>query len=372
MEISKLEIKNYRNLKNNTFDFGSKINYFYGENAQGKTNLLESIWMFTGARSFRKTKDADLIKFGEEFAKLEGNFLIEKRKQKIEVIFAEGKRKIFLNGIAKKYPTDIIGKFRTVIFTPIHLSLVKDGPDSRRRFIDSAICQLEPSFTKIAINYSQSLRQRNALIRQMIKNQERKSDILEIWDLKLAEIGSKILKSRAKYLSKLCEKAKNNYFEISEFSENLEINYISSITKKNISEMSEEEVKSAFLLKLKESQNSDLKQGFTSAGPHKDDLDITVCKKSLKNFGSQGQQRSAVLALKLAEASVLEENILEPPVILLDDVMSELDPKRQKYIISKLGKAQTFITGCDKRLASYFEKASVFHIKNGGLIKDEK
>lgn len=367
MKISKLDIKNYRNLSRNSFDFDDKVNYIYGQNAQGKTNLLEAIWMFTGARSFRKTKDADLIKFGESSAKLDGSFFLEKREQKISVNFAEGKRKIFLNGIAKKYPTEMIGKFRTVLFTPLHLSLIKDGPDNRRKFLDAAICQLEPSFTKLMIGYSQSLKQRNALLRLMIKKQIFSEPSLEIWDSKLASFGAKIIKMRINYLSKLKIEAENSYFEISKGKETLGLDYVSTVCKNEALLDDEKALEESFLTRLKDSKSSDLKQGFTTAGPHKDDLEILLGGKSIKHFGSQGQQRSAVLALKIAEASVLEESICEPPVILLDDVMSELDECRQKYVMSRLGNGQTFITGCDKDLIKYFGSASVFHIKNGGL-----
>lgn len=367
MRIQKLNIKNYRNLSENFFDFDDKVNYIYGRNAQGKTNLLEAIWMFTGARSFRKTKDVDLVKFGENSANLEGNFIFEKRDQKISLNFAEGKRKIFLNGIAKKYPTEMIGKFRTVLFTPLHLSLIKDGPDNRRKFLDAAICQLEPTFTKLMIGYNQSLRQRNALLRLMIKKQSLNEPSLEIWDSKLASFGAKIIKMRVNYLSKLKAEAENAYFEISKGKEILGLEYISTVCKKEIWFADEKTLQETFLIRLKDSKNSDLKQGFTTVGPHKDDLEILLENKSIKHFGSQGQQRSAVLALKIAEASVLEESICEPPVILLDDVMSELDEYRQKYVINRLGNGQTFITGCDKNLAEYFGSASIFHIKNGGL-----
>ena len=367
MRILKLNIKNYRNLSENSFDFDEKINYIYGQNAQGKTNLLEAIWMFTGARSFRKTKDADLIKFGESSAKLDGSFFLEKREQKISVNFAEGKRKIFLNGIAKKYPTEMIGKFRTVLFTPLHLSLIKDGPDNRRKFLDAAICQLEPSFTKLMVGYNQSLKQRNALLRLMIKKQIFSEPSLEIWDSKLASFGAKIIKMRINYLSKLKTEAENAYFEISKGKEILGIDYVSTVCKNEALLSDEKTLEENFLNRLRDLKNSDLKQGFTTAGPHKDDIEISLGGKSIKHFGSQGQQRSAVLALKIAEASVLEESICEPPVILLDDVMSELDEYRQKYVMSRLGNGQTFITGCDKDLIKYFGSASIFYIKNGGL-----
>lgn len=370
MRISKLITKNYRNLKDGMFEFQNGINYIYGKNAQGKTNLLESIWMFTGARSFRKTKDCDIISFGQEFAKLNGELFFEKRNQKVNVNFSMGKRKIFLNGIPKKYPTSMIGNFRVVLFTPFHLSLVKDGPENRRKFLDAAICQLKPSYTKILATYNQNLKQRNALLRQISKSGHNDKS-LEIWDSKLAKIGTKILESRLEYFSLLSPTATKIYKEISSEKETLNLKYISTVTKKIASEIDLKNIESEFLSRLSDSLNSDLKQGFTSVGPHKDDLEIIIGKKSLKLFGSQGQQRSAVLSLKLSESEILEQSLCDSPVILLDDVMSELDISRQKYVIKKLEGKQTFITGCDKELAKLFSSAYLFHIGNGETIENE-
>ena len=370
MRISKLTNKNYRNLKDGLFEFQNGINYIYGKNAQGKTNLLESIWMFTGARSFRKTKDCDIINFDEEFAKLNGELFFEKRDQKISVNFSMGKRKIFLNDIPQKYPTSMIGKFRVVLFTPLHLSLIKDGPENRRKFLDAAICQLKPSYTKILASYNQNLKQRNALLRQISKN-GKKDQSLEIWDSKLARIGTKILESRMEYFSLLSPMVTKIYEEISSEKETLNLKYISTVTKKTASEINLKDLESDFLSRLADYLNSDLKQGFTSVGPHKDDLEIIIGKKSLKLFGSQGQQRSAVLSLKLSESEILEQSLCDPPVILLDDVMSELDISRQKYVINKLEGKQTFITGCDKELAKLFSSAYLFHMDNGEVIENE-
>ena len=177
MIISGINLKNYRNLKDISINFDNNINYIYGKNAQGKTNLLESIWMLTGARSFRKTKDKDIVKFEEEYAKIEADTFFGGRNQTISVNFAQGKRKLFLNKIAQNYPTKLIGKLKTVIFTPLHLNLIKGGPENRRKFLDCAICQIEPTYTQLIAKYNQNLKQRNALVKQINKNKFSGSDL---------------------------------------------------------------------------------------------------------------------------------------------------------------------------------------------------
>ncbi len=368
MRISRLGVKNYRNLEENSFDFNDKINYIYGDNAQGKTNLIESIWMLTGARSFRGTKDNNIVSFEAETAKIDGKLFFEQRDQSISIFFANGRRRVFLNDIPRTYPTEIIGKFRAVLFTPSHLALVKDGPESRRKFIDAALCQLTPTYPQLMVKYNQTLKHRNILLKNS-QMQNIKSGLFEVWNYKLAELGSKIIKKRLEYLSRLEREALINYCEISSGKESLKISYISSIFKGDPSTKSEAEIEKEFLHYLNCEQKRDEKRGFTSKGPHKDDLEIFLQGKSLKQFGSQGQQRSAVLALKLAEATVMNQLTGESPVVLLDDVMSELDETRKNYMIESLENWQTFITGCEKNLVSSFENLKFFHIANGSLVE---
>jgi len=367
MRLNELQIKNYRNLENSIFKFNSNINYIYGDNAQGKTNLLETIWMLTGTRSFRGSKDSQIIKFEKQYAGLIGKFLTQEIVQEIKINFAQGKRKIFLNGVAKRNPSEAIGKFRSVLFSPIHLSLVKDGPDNRRKFLDAAICQLKPTYTKTVIEYSQTLKHRNALLKNVLKNRDDRY-LIDVWDQKLSILGSKVIKQRLSYLTQFLLKLKELYLEISGNKEFLEITYVPTITKDASDFYSEKELQESFFSLLKNKELIDIKLGYTSIGPHKDELKITLNGKSLRHFGSQGQQRSVVLAMKLAEASVLEKEIQDSPVILLDDVMSELDDYRKEYLISKIKNKQVFITGCDASLSKRFNKASKFQILGGKLV----
>lgn len=368
MNINELSISGYRNLKKATLKFSPNVNFIYGENAQGKTNLLESVWMFTGARSFRGTKDADLINFNETSAKLEGKFFFEKREQEISVFFGDGKRKVFLNGVGKPYPTNIIGKFRTVLFSPVQLSLISGGPEGRRKFLDAAICQLKPTYTALLIRYNQTLRHRNALLKKAV-SEKASENFLDVWDDKLADVGALIVKQRLEYLEILKKEAAEIYFEISNGREKLSVNYISSFSKNLSTDDSVSQIKNALKSRLERTRLSDIKLGSTSAGPHKDELEIFIDDKKVRYFGSQGQQRSAALSLKLAEAAVLEQKIGEPPVILLDDVMSELDDYRKSYMINKIRNRQVFITSCDFAASKQFKNGKLFEVKNGQVTE---
>ncbi|MBR0423141.1 MAG: DNA replication/repair protein RecF [Clostridia bacterium] len=364
MKILKMSFKGYRNLKENEIEFSPEINFVFGKNAQGKTNLMEAIWMFTGARSFRGTKDVDLVNFNCDFAKIDGKFFFENRNHEITIIFNGGKRKAIFDDVAKNYPTNIIGRFKTVLFSPVHLSLVKDGPDFRRRFLDAAICQLKPTYTKTISKYNQVLKQRNSFLKTF-DNTSQNLQLLDVWDDKLSELGAKIIKERIEYLKVFKNKVFSFYSDISGGKEKIEVKYIFSVNKNINLGLSVDDIKKLMFSKLEKTRETDIKTRSTSCGPHKDDLEILINEKTAKNFGSQGQQRSAVLAFKLAEAMILEEFSGEPPVILLDDVMSELDDFRKKYLLKGLGGRQVFITSCDKSDLKKLKIGKLFTIENG-------
>lgn len=380
MKILELKINGYRNLEKSDLLFSPGINFIYGKNAQGKTNLVEAIWMFTGARSFRGTKDLNLVNFEKDSARLEGKFFFEKREQEISVFFGEGKRKVFLNGVAKAYPTNIIGKLRVVVFSPLQISLITGSPENRRKFLDAAICQLKPTYISKIVRYNQILRNRNAVLKNIsFEGKQGKNPdygLLEVWDEKLSDSGSEIIKERFDYLDLLKKEVSSIYREISAEKETFDINYVCTGCKKENTKNDLPKIKDDFKSKLKKSFSSDLKSGATSFGPHKDDLDIFVDEKKVKFFGSQGQIRSAALCLKLAEAEILEKNIGESPIILLDDVMSELDDLRKNYMINKIKNKQVFITNCDH---SFFDKlkqtdmeGKLFEVDNGKILEESK
>lgn len=366
MKVLEISAENYRNLKIENQKFCDGINFIYGENAQGKTNLIESIWMLTGARSFRGTKDIDIIKFGKNFAKLRAKAYFENREQEIKLLFSEGKRKAFLNDVPQKYPTEIIGKFRAVLFSPIHLSLISGAPEKRRKFLDAAICQLKPTYTALLIRYNHVLRQRNSFL----KNRSQKTDftLLDVLDNSVARLGASIILQRLEYMKSLTTEATKIYSEISGNKEKMKIIYVSRTVKETNGDLKREEIEKILIEKMHKTRESDFKFGSTSVGPHKDDLDFYINKKAAKNFGSQGQQRSVALSLKLAEADILTKSIGEPPVILLDDVMSELDDERKSYMIQKTKNRQVFITGCDKSDLKIMNCGSIYTVKNGEIL----
>lgn len=373
MILQELSVNNYRNLEKNIFKFDSNINYIYGQNAQGKTNLLESIWMLTGARSFRGSKDGDLINFNInnniKQASIKSKIIINNINYNITVNFGDNKRKIFINEIPQKSPSDAIGKFRVILFTPLNLNLIKDGPDNRRKFLDAAICQLRPSYTKILIEYNKLLKHRNILLKN--KNSQN-LEYLNIWDEKLSLSGAKIILSRLEYLEKLKIKSQEIYSEISSKQENLNIKYNFYKLNNIKNNYNLENIYNILLENIKKNYDLDIKFGYTTIGPHKDDLEIFLNNKLTKKFGSQGQQRSVVLSLKLSEADILEHEIKEPPVILLDDVMSELDNYRQEYLLTKILNKQVFITGCDEILFKNFENLKTINKLNincGKLVR---
>ncbi len=365
MILKKISLKNYRNILDLEIKPCENVNIIYGKNAQGKTNLLESIWMLTGTRSFRATKDKDIIKFDKDWSKITGQFFSSSRDQEIIIEIKDMRRKAYLNGIDEGFATNIIGTFRVIIFSPMHLSLIKGGPDLRRRLIDAAICQLKPTYTRLISGYNHILRQRNSLLKSLNINSSLK-DTLDIWNQKLISYGSEVIFERLKYLKDLKKISSDIYSEISQSKEKLSIDYgccVKIDEKNNV-----DEIFSALEKKLSSNTESDISNGFTSVGPHRDDVIFSINSKPIKTFGSQGQQRSSVLAVKLSEAKYIEEKTKEKPLVLLDDVMSELDLYRREYITEKIKDYQVFITSCEDIKAIGNENTKKFLIDQGKVV----
>lgn len=364
MIVKELSFENFRNLENNIILPSDGINVIYGDNAQGKTNMLECLWLFTGGRSFRGSKENELVKFDNDFAKIRLKFEAREREQELKLMIKGGKRFVELNGVSKRYISEIIGSFCCVVFSPNHLTLIKNGPDERRRFIDAAICQIKPSYSAVLAKYQKILKERNALIKD-IKYHSELMDTLEIWDERLALQGALVSKERISYMKNFSECCSEFYAGISKGSEKMKIfyklSYGDDITEDNL------KLRDMLLDKLIKTQQSDIYQGHTSYGPHRDDLVVMIDDKNARSFGSQGQQRSAVLAMKLAEASVLKFESKEQPVILLDDVLSELDLKRQDYLLNELSDKQVFITCCESEVMNKLKegKKALFYINSG-------
>ncbi len=354
MNILRLNFSGYRNLQPGEIIPESAVNVICGKNAQGKTNLLEAMWLFTGGRSFRGSRDADLIALGGQKADLKLCFFSEEREQTAQIRVENGRRSAVLNEIPKKSAAELIGKFCAVLFSPEHLSLVREGPSFRRNFIDSALCQIKPGYAVLLSHYHHTLIQRNTLLKDIPHHAEL-LDTLEIWDEKLTAYGEEIVRSRLQYIEQISGPAKKIYAGISENRENIELLYRKST----------EDISAA----LREARRSDIYSGHTSYGPHRDDLEIQIDAQSARAFGSQGQKRSVVLALKLAEAEVLRKKTGEKPVIFLDDVMSELDSGRQDYLLNHLVDCQVFITCCEADTVKRLNMGALFEMSGGVLTK---
>ncbi len=361
MVVKSLKLNNYRNLENTVFYPTDGINVIYGSNAQGKTNLIECLWLFTGGRSFRGSKESELVAFGKNQADTELCFQTREREQTIKFEIQSGKRFPILNDVPKSSLSQIVGSFCAVVFSPDHLTLIKNGPEERRSFIDGAICQLKPTYASLLGRYKKILGERNALLKDIPHHRELE-DTLDIWNERLAVEGSAIAEQRIKYLNGLTVPAIKFYEGISSGREKLSLEYKMNCHANT--DMSRSEIADAMLLSLRQKQSEDIYCGYTTTGMHRDDLIVKIDNMEARSFGSQGQQRSAVLALKLAEAEQIGEIKGENPVILLDDVLSELDNTRRNYLLKKLSGMQIFITCCD----SFIEGKNIVRIENGKII----
>ncbi len=361
MYVRSLKTENYRNLENTVYCPSSGINVIYGENAQGKTNLIECLWLFTGGRSFRGSKENELITFGKNKADIELCFQTKEREQTIKFAINGGKRLPVLNDVPKNSLSQIVGSFCAVVFSPDHLTLIKNGPDERRNFIDGAICQIKPSYAVLLSRYKKILSERNALLKDIPRHRELE-DTLDIWNERLSEEGSAIAVQRIKYIKMLTEPAIKFYNGISSGKERLSLEY--KMHYKADENMSREEIFDVMLDALRNRQNDDIYCGYTTVGVHRDDLTVKINEMEARNFGSQGQQRSAVLALKLAEASGIGNVKGENPVVLLDDVLSELDNTRRNYLLKELSNMQIFITCCEP----FVDAENMIRMENGRII----
>lgn len=365
MTVNDLCLTNYRNIENFNINLCSGVNIIYGENAQGKTNIVEALWLLTGYRSFRGARDRNLVMFGKETAKIKANYNTNVRKITCEIIISD-KRRAYKNAILLDSPSELIGEYPATVFSPTHLSLIKDGPAERRKFLDIAICQLSPGYAEALKKYRFALTQRNILLKD-IKYHDELYDTLETWEAQLALYGAKIVSRRIKYVNTLKDFAQGIYDGICDSSESLNMAYAFRNASVK-SEQDEEEIRCELAGSLKAGRKDDIFLKTTSIGPHRDDLRIHINGKSARVYGSQGQQRSAALSLKLGEAQVIQKMTGEKPIMLLDDVMSELDRNRQDYILNKISEYQVVITCCELSQPIKLCDGKTFKIKNGGLV----
>lgn len=367
MRADRLAFDGFRNLQKGECVLNPGVNILFGENAQGKTNFLEAMWLFTGGKSFRGAKDREMVGFRAERAVLSLDFFAEEREQMADITIRD-RRSVTLNGIKQPSPTRMTGRFCAVVFSPAHLSLVEDGPEQRRRFMDAAICQLRPAYMPDLAAYTRVLRQRNALLKEAQTGAALPGDMLDVWDARLAQTGAAVFDARRRYCQQLQPVAADIYDGLSSGREQLQLRYASAAGDEDTTLA---DATQRLLQTLQQRRAADRAAGFTTAGVHRDDLEVMINDQSARVYGSQGQKRSAVLALKLSEASLLRQATGERPVMLLDDVMSELDLSRQDYILNHIDGWQVMITCCDPAPLRRMIKGCAFEVEQGNIIQKD-
>ena len=355
MWINKIKVNNFRNYDNEEIELNKNINIFYGENAQGKTNIIEAIFLSSMGKSFRAKKDKEMIKLSENRAMIEILFNKKDRDGKIKIEL-QNKKNVYLNGIKLKKLSELLGNINIVIFTPDDINILKGGPQNRRRFLDIMISQLKPNYMYNLNLYLKTLEQRNNYLRQ-IKEYNKDENLLEIWDEKLAEYAFNIYNYRNEFINKIKNKIKNIHSEITNNKEKIEIEYLTEC-----------ESKEKYLKLLKDRRKLDIIKGYTTKGIHRDDFIIYINKKELNIYGSQGQHRTAILSLKLSELNIIYEETGEYPILLLDDFMSELDEKRRERFLNNIKDIQVIIT-CTEKLRLEKLKYFSYNVIDGDIIE---
>lgn len=360
MFIKSLELENFRNYETLKIEFSKGTNILYGDNAQGKTNILEAIYLSSTTKSHKGSKDKEIIHFEKEEAhirtQIEKNGIVEK----VDMHLRKNKTKgIAINNSKIKKAADLLGILNVVLFSPEDLGIIKNGPADRRRFVDMELCQLDKFYLYNLNNYNKIINQRNKLLKDMYMSPSLK-DTLEVWDSQLVTYGIQIIERRKSFIDQLNEIIKEIHNKLSGGKEDIFIRYDFDVRPEE------------FEQSLKNSQSKDMKLKQTSVGPHRDDMVFLIGGIDIRKFGSQGQQRTAALSLKLSEIEIVKEITKETPVLLLDDVLSELDSSRQNYLLNSIGEIQTIITctGLDEFVNNRFEINKIFKIISG-KVNDE-
>ncbi len=363
MIVKSLKLNNFRNYSIEKIEFDEKLNIIYGNNAQGKTNILEAIYLFSLGKSNRAAKDNDLIKFGEGFCEIEMDFISKSRECTGNIRIENSKRKkILINDIPVKKNSELVGSLNVVFFGPEYLSLIREGPKLRRKNLDILICQLKPSYLTAISEYKRINEQKSRLL----KNDRIDTVLLDVLNEKILELSVFISQIRYEYIRKIERIAAVIQGEISEGNERISMSYITSgisVNEENVGRLSVLSAES--MVKLRERE---IKYRECVFGPHRDDIEFFINGKDLKHFGSQGQQKTAILVQKIAEVELMREEIGEYPILLLDDIMSELDTSRQEFILNKIDKGQIFVTCTDSERFSNVESGKFIRIDKGEMI----
>lgn len=360
MILKSIALNHFRNYSDMFLEFDKGTNILYGDNAQGKTNILEAVYVSGTTKSHKGSKDKELIQFGQEESHIRTVVERDGLDYQIDMHIKKNKPKgIAINKAPIKKASELFGILNIVFFSPEDLNIIKNGPSERRRFLDMELCQLDRIYLYHLTKYNKILNQRNKLLKD-INFRPELADTLSVWDVQLIEYGKKIINSRNKFIERLNEIVPDIHRNISGNRENLILHYEPNVK--------EDEMESELL----KNQARDLKFGMTSIGPHRDDMCFNIQDVDIRRFGSQGQQRSCALSLKLSEIELVKQSIRETPVLILDDVLSELDSSRQNFLLNSIHDIQTVITctGLDEFVKNRFEINKVFRVVNG-TVSDE-
>lgn len=373
MFINHLQLKNYRNYTALNLSFDNQINIFYGNNAQGKTNILEAIYMLALAKSHRSSKEKELVRWGQSFSIIKGSLNTRRGVMNLEIQLSDKGKRVKINNLEKRKLSEYIGSFNVIMFGPEDLNLVKGSPQNRRRFLDMEIGQVSPTYIYHLSKYQKIIQQRNNLLKDFSIEKKNKLELLEIWDTQLIEHGSKIINKRINYINKLNQWAQTIHGNITENKEDLSIRYKPSFKLEN-NQVDELRISEHFKKNLQKVMPQELRRGSTLLGPHRDDIEFYVNDIDVQAYGSQGQQRTTALSLKMAEIELIYNEIGEYPILLLDDVLSELDSKRQTHLIKTIeNKVQTLITTTNTEGIDFhhIEKSSIYYVENGTVTKKD-
>lgn len=359
MIIKSIELKNFRNYEDLNLSFDEGTNILYGDNAQGKTNILEAAYMSGTTKSHKGSRDKEMIRFGELESHLRTIVLRQGKEYQIDMHLKKSRSKgIAINKVPIKKAGELFGILNIVFFSPEDLNIIKNGPAERRRFLDSELCQLDKIYLSDLTNYNKILAQRNKLLKDLVFRPDLK-DTLPIWDMQLVETGKKIIQRRKKFVEELNDIVHEIHYRISGEKEELYLRY-----EPNIDDIFFED-------ELNRAKIKDIKLCQTSVGPHRDDLLFSIGDVDIRKFGSQGQQRTSALSLKLSEIELVRKSIQDTPVLLLDDVLSELDSNRQNYLLNNISDTQTIITctGLDEFVRNRFQINRVFEVVSGHVFE---
>ena len=351
MWINKVKINNFRNYNEQEIELEKNVNVLYGENAQGKTNIIESIFLCSMGKSFRAKQDKEMIKINSQNAIVEVEFKKIDRDGKIKIQLGN-KKIVYVNGIKIKKLSELLGNLNVVMFNPDDINILKGGPQNRRRFLDIMISQLKPNYMHTLSLYSKTIEQRNNYLRQ-IKEEKKPENMLDIWDEELSEYAVIISKYRKEFMEKVKSKIKKIHSEITDNKEEIEIEYLTECDDRE-----------KYLGLLRQRRKLDIIKGYTTKGIHRDDFMIYINDKQLNIYGSQGQHRTAMLSLKLSEVNIVEDEIGEKPILLLDDFMSELDQKRRTHFLEKINDTQVIIT-CTDKIDIENKNILIYNVKDG-------